>query len=196
MHITLGTGNEHKVFEINEIVKSTGVEDIVFTPAPEGFSPVESGETFEENSLIKSREAAKLSGMISMADDSGLCIEALNGAPGLFSARYGGSQDEKINRVLHELEGAENRRAKFVCTMSLVDKDGNIINVTKGECHGQIINERRGVNGFGYDPIFLPDGYDITLAQMSEEGKNSISHRGRALVKMLEFIKTSNLVND
>ena len=194
MQITLGTGNEHKVQEINEIVKSIGANDIVFVPAPIGFSPVESGETFEENSLIKSREAAKLSGMISMADDSGLCIESLNGAPGLFSARYGGSQEEKITRVLKELEGVENRRAKFVCTMSLVDGGGNILHITKGECHGQIIKERRGTNGFGYDPIFLPDGYDITLAQMSDEGKNAISHRGRALIKMVNFIKS--LVNN
>ena len=188
MKITIGTGNEHKVVEINEITKACGYSDIEFIPAPKGFSPIESGETFEENSLIKSREAATLSGMVSLADDSGLCIEALNGAPGLYSARYGGSQEEKINRVLKELEGVENRRAKFVCTMSLVDKNGEIIRITKGECHGQIIHERRGENGFGYDPIFLPDGYDITIAQMSEEMKNSISHRGRALTEMLKFI--------
>lgn len=196
MQITLGTGNEHKVQEINEIVKSIGASDIVFIPAPKGFAPIESGETFEENSLIKSREAARLSGMISMADDSGLCIEALNGAPGLYSARYAGTQDEKIKRILNELDGEENRRAKFVCTMSLVDGSGNILHITKGECHGQIIKERKGTNGFGYDPIFLPDGYDITLAQMSDEGKNSISHRGRALVKMIDYIKSSMLVNN
>jgi len=188
MKITLGTGNEHKVFEINTIVKSLGYTDIVFIPSPEGFNPIESGSTFEENSLIKAREAARLSGMISLADDSGLCIEALNGAPGLYSARYAGSQDEKIKRVLSELKNVENRKAKFVCCMSLVDKDGNIINTTRGECHGQITKEPKGSNGFGYDPIFLPDKYDITLAEMSDDGKNAISHRGNALVKMLEFI--------
>jgi len=89
---------------------------------------------------------------------------------------------------LTELKNVENRKAKFVCCMSLVDKDGNIINTTRGECHGQITKEPKGSNGFGYDPIFLPDKYDITLAEMSDDGKNAISHRGNALVKMLEFI--------
>ena len=189
MKITLGTGNPHKVFEINEIVKESGVCDIEFVLPKGDFNPIEDGATFEENSLIKAREAAKISGMLSMADDSGLCIDALNGAPGLYSARYAGSQDEKIERVLSELDGVDNRKAKFVCCMSLVDGDGNLIHSVKGECHGQIIKNRLGTNGFGYDPIFMPDGHDITLAQMSEDGKNAISHRGRALRQMLEFVK-------
>lgn len=194
LEITLGTGNEHKVFEINEIVKSNGYDNIIFNPAPKGFDPTEDGDSFEANSLIKAKEGARLTNSISLADDSGLCIEALNGAPGLFSARYAGSQDEKIARVLRELNGKENRCAKFVCTMTLVDKNGQVIHRTKGECHGKIITERKGINGFGYDPIFMPDGFDITLAEMSEDGKNSISHRGRALKSMLEFID-SNFIN-
>ena len=186
MKIVLGTGNPHKVYEVNEIAKGSGVEFV----SPNGeFNPEEIGNTFEENSLIKSRAAAKLNGMISMADDSGLCIEALNGAPGLYSARYAGTQQEKIDRVLSELDGVENRKAKFVCCMSLVDRDGNIIHVTKGECHGHIVKSQKGVNGFGYDPIFMPDSSDITIAEMSEKDKNAISHRGRALRAMLEYIK-------
>lgn len=188
IEITLGTGNEHKVFEINTIVTSLGYDNIQFIPAPKEFNPIENGLTFEENSYIKAKEGAKLSGKITLADDSGLCIDALNGAPGLFSARYAGTQEAKIKRVLSELEGVNNRKAKFVCSMTLVNETGEIIHSTKGECHGQIIYERKGTNGFGYDPIFLPDGYNITLAEMSEEGKNSISHRGHALEKMLEFI--------
>jgi len=188
MKIVLGTGNSHKVFEVNEIAKNSGVEFIL---PPEGFNPEETGNSFEENSLIKSREAARLSGQMSLADDSGLCIEALNGAPGLYSARYAGSQQEKIDRILSELRSIENRGAKFVCCMSLVDKDGNIIHISKGECRGKIIKEQKGVNGFGYDPVFQPDGYDITLAEMSEDGKNAISHRGRALRGMLEFIRNN-----
>ena len=195
LNITLGTGNEHKVFEINTIVKSLGYDNIIFTPAPEGFNPVEDGESFEENSYIKAKEGAKLSGMTCLADDSGLCIDALNGAPGLYSARYAGSQDDKIKRVLTELEGVENRKAKFVCCMTLVDKSGEIIHRTKGECHGHIIKERKGVNGFGYDPIFMPDNYDITIAEMSDDKKNSISHRGRALREMLMFLGNSELQN-
>ena len=188
MQITLGTGNEHKVFEINAIVNSLGYKNITFTPAPKGFNPIEDGATFEENSLIKAKEGAKLSGMVTLADDSGLCIDVLNGAPGLYSARYAGTQDEKIARILNELDGVEDRKAKFVCCMTLVDKDGNTLHTTKGECHGQIIKERKGVNGFGYDPIFMPDGFNITLAEMTEINKNEISHRGKALRQMLEFI--------
>lgn len=188
MEITLGTGNEHKVFEINEIVK--GVDKNIVFVLPKGeFNPVENGSTFEENSLIKAKEGARLSGMLTLADDSGLCIDALNGAPGLYSARYAGTQDEKIARILKELDGIENRKAKFVCCMTLVDGNGEIIHVSKGECHGQIIKERKGVNGFGYDPVFMPDGYDVTIAEMPEEQKNAISHRGNALREMLEFIK-------
>lgn len=188
MEIALGTGNEHKVFEINEIVKGVN-KNIVFVLPKGEFNPVEDGSTFEENSLIKAREGARLSGMLTLADDSGLCIDALDGAPGLYSARYAGTQDEKIARILKELEVKENRKAKFVCCMTLVDKDGNVVHTTRGECHGHIIKERKGTNGFGYDPVFMPDGFDITLAEMSEDGKNAISHRGRALVKMLDFIK-------
>lgn len=185
--IVLGTGNEHKVFEINEIVKANGYDDICFIPAPDGFNPIEDGTSFEENSYIKSKTASQMTKMISMADDSGLCIEALNGAPGLYSARYAGTQKEKIERILTELNDVENRKAKFVCYMTLTDKNGNILHETIGECLGTIIKEPKGNNGFGYDPIFMPEGYDITLAEMSETEKNSISHRGRALVRMLEF---------
>jgi XTP/dITP diphosphohydrolase len=188
MEIALGTGNEHKVFEINEIVKGVN-KNIVFVLPKGEFNPVEDGSTFEENSLIKAREGARLSGMLTLADDSGLCIDALDGAPGLYSARYAGTQDEKIARLLKELDGKEDRKAKFVCCMTLVDKDGNVVHTTRGECLGHIIKERKGTNGFGYDPVFMPDGFDITLAEMSEDGKNAISHRGRALVKMLDFIK-------
>ena len=188
MEITLGTGNEHKVFEINTIVKSKGYKDISFVPVKGDFNPTEDGETFEENSLIKARAGAEISGTLTLADDSGLCIDALNGAPGLYSARYAGTQDEKIARILKELDGVENRKAKFVCYMTLVDGSGKVVHKTCGECHGRIIKERKGVNGFGYDPIFLPDESDITMAEMSEDSKNEISHRGRALEKMLEYI--------
>jgi len=194
IQITLGTGNEHKVFEINTITRTLNYENIVFIPAPKGFNPIENGSTFEENSLIKAREGAKSSHNITLADDSGLCIDALNGAPGLYSARYAGSQDEKIARVLKELDGKENRSAKFVCCMTLVDKNGQIIHTAKGECKGQIVSNRKGVNGFGYDPIFKPDGFDITIAEMSENQKNEISHRGNALRKMLKFIDETDIV--
>lgn len=190
MQIILGTGNPSKVFEINKI---TNDENIEFILPPSDFAPEETGLTFEENSYIKAKAAYDIGKQISLADDSGLCIEALNGAPGLYSARYAGTQKEKIERILSELDGIENRRAKFVCTMTLLNNNGEVLHIAKGECHGQIIKEARGTNGFGYDPIFMPDGFDVTIAQLSEDEKNAISHRGNALRDMLEFIKTNLL---
>ncbi len=187
MEIVLGTGNPSKVFEINKITNDPEIKFI----APQGeFNPEETGTTFEENSYIKAKEAFDLNHKMSLADDSGLCIEALNGAPGLYSARYAGTQKAKIERVLKELEGKENRKAKFVCCMTLLDENGKVIHISKGECHGEIMTEPRGTNGFGYDPIFRPDGYDITIAQMSEDEKNSISHRGNAMRDMIKFLKS------
>ena len=125
-----------------------------------------------------------------MADDSGLCVEALDGAPGLYSARYAPTPQERIDKLLGNLNNVTNRKAKFVCAMTLVDSEGNILNQEIGECNGSIATSQAGVNGFGYDPIFVPNGYNITIAEMSEEKKNSISHRSVALNKMLEYIKT------
>lgn len=184
MKITFATGNAHKLQEINEI--AAGTTNIEFVLPPEGFNPVEDGETFEENSLIKAREAARLSGMISLADDSGLCVEALNGAPGIHSARYAETAQARIDKLLGVFENIENRRAKFVCVMTLVDADGKVLFQTRGECQGEIAREQSGVNGFGYDPIFLIG--NTTMAEMSEEEKNEISHRGRALREVLKFL--------
>lgn len=184
--IVLATGNPHKLQEINEITEGSGIEFVL----PSGkFDPVENGKTFEENSVIKAKEASKISGQIALADDSGLCVEALNGEPGIHSARYDTTPQRRIDKLLKNLTDTANRKAKFVCVMTLTDKDGNILHQVKGECHGQIAKEQFGTNGFGYDPVFLVDGYDITMAQMSEELKNKISHRANALSKMIRFIK-------
>ncbi len=184
--IVLATGNPHKLQEISEITNGSGIEFVL----PSGkFDPIENGETFEENSVIKAKEASKISGQIALADDSGLCVEALNGEPGIHSARYDTTPQRRIDKLLKNLADTANRKAKFVCVMTLTDKDGNILHQVKGECHGQIAKEQFGTNGFGYDPVFLVDGYDITMAQMSEELKNKISHRANALSKMIRFIK-------
>lgn len=187
--IVFATGNSHKLQEINEIAKGTGIE---FVLPPDSFNPNENGTTFEENSLIKAQEASRLSKMISLADDSGLCVEALNGAPGIYSARYADSPQERIDKLLSVLKDTDNRNAKFVCAMTLVDKNGNILFQTRGECFGQIAYKQSGVNGFGYDPVFFTKDTDYkqTMAEMSEEEKNKISHRGRALRKVLEFLNT------
>jgi XTP/dITP diphosphohydrolase len=184
--IVLATGNPHKLQEINEITKDSGIEFIL----PDGdFNPIENGKTFEQNSLIKAQEASRISNMISLADDSGLCVEVLNGEPGIHSARYDTTPQRRIDKLLKNLADTDNRKAKFVCVMTLTDKDGNVLNQEIGECHGKIATEQYGTNGFGYDPIFLVDGYDITMAQMSEDLKNTISHRANALSKMVKYIK-------
>lgn len=185
MKIVFATSNPHKLHELNEICADSGIE---FVLPSEGFAPIENGSTFEENSLIKAKEAFRVSKTYSLADDSGLCVDALDGAPGLYSARYAGTQDEKIEKLLGELKGFENRRAKFVCCLTLLDDKGEMIFQTVGECHGSIVKERKGINGFGYDPIFKADNYDCTIAELSEEEKNKISHRGKALKNFLEFM--------
>lgn len=184
MKIVFATGNAHKLQEINEISAGTGIE---FVLPPEGFDPVEDGETFEENSLIKAREASRLSGMMSLADDSGLCVEALGGAPGIHSARYAETAQARIDKLLDAIKDSDNRKAKFVCAMTLVDADGKFLFQTRGECHGEIAREQSGTNGFGYDPIFLAGQH--TIAEMPEEEKNEISHRGRALRSVLKFLQ-------
>ena len=185
MKIVFATSNPHKLHELNEICADSGIE---FVLPSEGFAPIENGSTFEENSLIKAKEAFRVSKTYSLADDSGLCVDALDGAPGLYSARYAGTQDEKIEKLLGELKGFENRRAKFVCCVTLLDNKGKMIFQTVGECHGSIVKERKGINGFGYDPILKADNYDCTIAELSEEEKNKISHRGKALKNFLEFM--------
>ena len=184
--IVFATGNPHKLQEVNEIAKGSGIEFIL---PPDNFNPVEDGKTFEENSLIKAKEASNVSGKISLADDSGLCVEFLNGQPGIHSARYDSTPQKRIDKLLKNMADTDNRKAKFVCVMTLTDKDGNFLHQVIGECRGQIAKKQSGLNGFGYDPIFLVDGYNITMAEMSEELKNKISHRANALSKMIRFIQ-------
>lgn len=189
MKIVFATSNPHKLKELNEIASSFGVKNIEFVLPGEGFDPVEDGKTFEENSLIKAREAAKLTGLMALADDSGLCVEALNGEPGIYSARYASTPQERIDKLLDAVKPFDNRKAKFVCAMTLVDKDGKILFADRGECFGSIAFSQAGTHGFGYDPIFLVDGEDgLTMAELDDEKKNEISHRGRALRKVLSYL--------
>lgn len=188
MKIVLASSNEHKVKEINAIVANTGIEFIL---PPAGFDPIENGTTFEENSLIKARAAWKLTKNWAMADDSGLCIDALNGNPGIYSARYADTPQTRIERVLRELEGVKDRSARFVCAMTLINPEGEVALACKGICEGSIIEEQRGTHGFGYDPIFLLKDSDRTMAELSDKEKNKVSHRANALEQVLEFIKPS-----
>lgn len=186
--IVLATSNPHKLEEINAIANLQGV---YFEAVPKVFDPVEDGKTFEENAYIKAFEAAKLTNKIALADDTGLCVEALNGRPGIYSARYAKTQDEKISKLLKELDGLpiEKRSAYFVCAMVLVDPNGKILHSSKGKIDGYIDLEAKGVKGFGYDPIFFIPAQNRTMAELTENEKNTISHRALALKDMLAAIK-------
>lgn len=191
--IVFASSNEHKIIEINEIASSFKVE---FSLPNEGFNPIENGGSFEENAVIKALEASNIerSGRtFFLADDSGLCIDALNGAPGLLSARYAPTNTERIEKVLKNLEGNENRGAHFVCSMALCNDEGKILHTTEGVCLGTIAKKPSGLGGFGYDPIFIPNDYNKTIAEISSEEKNEISHRGKALREMLIWIKLTKI---
>ena len=185
--LILASNNAHKVEEIKSILEDYSIltlKDINYTE-----EIVENGTTFEENALIKARTICKYSGKTAISDDSGLSVELLDGRPGVYSARYSKEQtDEKnIEKVLLELNGQKSK-AKFVSVIALVKPDGTELTF-RGECHGEIIFEKRGTNGFGYDPIFYVRSLDKTFAELSAEQKNSISHRKQSLEKFSQYLK-------
>ncbi len=185
--LILASNNAHKVEEIKSILEDYSIltlKDINYTE-----EIVENGTTFEENALIKARTICKYSGKTAISDDSGLSVELLDGRPGVYSARYSKEQtDEKnIEKVLLELNGQKSK-AKFVSVIALVKPDGTELTF-RGECHGEIIFEKRGTNGFGYDPIFYVPSLDKTFAELSAEQKNSISHRKQSLEKFSQYLK-------
>lgn len=145
----------------------------------------ETGATFLENACLKASQVAKLTGEWAIADDSGLAVDALQGAPGIYSARYGQTDEERIGRLLRELGDNPNRKAHFVCSIAIARPDGSIALTTEGICEGTILYAPKGEGGFGYDPIFYVVEYDQTFAEMSAELKHQISHRGRAFEQLL-----------
>lgn len=192
MQIVLASSNEHKVKEINEIANGHGIEFIL----PSGkFDPIENGKTFEENSYIKAYVAWEISKTWALADDSGLCVDALDGRPGIYSARYADTTEKRIERVLAEMADVNNRTAHFECAMTLINPEGKVAFTCKGICEGSIVAKKRGVNGFGYDPIFLLKNSNQTIAELSDEAKNKISHRSKALNQVLKFLANVNNLN-
>ncbi len=180
MKILISSRNKNKIREVREIL--SGCE--ILTPDDVGsFDEVEEdGSTFEENALKKAKEICEQTGMITIADDSGLCVDALGGAPGIYSARFAGDghdDEENIKKLLKLLENEENRSAKFVSAAAVCFPDGKHF-VVRGECEGTILREKRGSNGFGYDPVFYTEVYKKSFAEISDDEKNSISHRRRA----------------
>ena len=185
MKIVLASSNKHKVQEINDIVKGKNLEFIL---PPSGFDPIENGTTFEENSYIKAIEAWKLAKTWVLADDSGLCIDALDGNPGIFSARYAETPALRIERVLKEMRNKKDRNAHFTCAMTLINPQGEVAFKYQGICKGKITESPRGNNGFGYDPIFQVENRHETMAELTEQEKNTISHRSIALNATLNYL--------
>lgn len=191
MEIVLATNNQKKV---DEIIAKLGDSSINWKKLSEAGIKVElpeTHETLEENALEKAAYVYENTGLNALADDSGLEVETLNGGPGVYSARYAGvhgDAEANMAKLLGELKGIENRKACFKTVLALI-LNGNKFEF-KGEIWGQITENKRGTAGFGYDPIFIPDGYDKTFAEMSPEEKNSISHRSIAVQKLVDFLKT------
>ena len=187
MTIVAATGNAHKLKEMREILKGY----TVLSAEEAGFfgEVEETGKDFLENAFLKARAVAKKTGKAALADDSGLCVKALGGAPGIYSARYSGG-DSKENRklLLKNLEGITEREACFVCAIALVCPDGTEYS-SIGKTFGTILYEERGTNGFGYDSLFLSTDLNKSFAEASDEEKNAVSHRGRALKGLLASLK-------
>ena len=186
MRAVLASKNAHKLKEIAKITEQFGMELVLQSELGLDLDPEENGSTFEENSLIKAKAVMEAAGMTAIADDSGLMVDALGGEPGIYSARYGGecckNDVERYEYLLRKLENVseEERTAKFVSVITLIHPDGSTV-VARGECPGRILREARGENGFGYDPVFFVEEDGKTMAEMSAERKNEISHRARAL---------------
>ncbi len=189
MNLVLATKNPGKLRELKELASQ--FDWLKLELAPDHFDPEETGSTFIENAIIKAAAAAEMTGKLSIADDSGITVVALNGAPGIRSARYcEGTDIDRRRKLLKELEAVPDgqRDGAFVCAMALCDGDGKVLHTTQAEWPGVIGRDERGENGFGYDPIFLLPDLGLTSAQISPEQKNSKSHRGQAWRSMLTFL--------
>lgn len=191
MKIIAATKNKGKIKEISNILGKLGFEVESQQDAGYDVDILETGDTFEKNALIKARAIAMLCDNPVLADDSGLCIDALDGRPGVYSARYAGenaTDEEKMSKVLTELERVKDRTARFVTSVAFIFPNGKEITAS-GEVEGHITTEPDGENGFGYDPIFYSDELKKTFAQATDDEKNSVSHRGRALAALAEKLK-------
>jgi XTP/dITP diphosphohydrolase len=191
--LVLASGNKGKLAEFQRLLEGLDVQIHSMKEYPEIGEIVEDGSTFAENALIKARAVCKATGKPAMADDSGLAVDALNGAPGIYSARFAGEQRSDADnnaKVLQLLEGVEDskRTARFFCVIAIVLPDGREYTV-EGTCEGTILHALQGEGGFGYDPLFYVESLDKTFAELTMEEKNRISHRGHANRKAVEIIR-------
>ncbi|MDH6061297.1 RdgB/HAM1 family non-canonical purine NTP pyrophosphatase [Chrysosporum bergii ANA360D] len=183
--LVVATGNPGKLREMQAYLANSGWELIL---KPEELEVEETGETFAANACLKASQIAQATGQWAVADDSGLQVDALGGAPGVYSARYGTSDADRIARLLRELGDTVNRQAQFFCAVAIARPDGTIALESEGVCRGEILYAPRGEGGFGYDPIFYVPEKHLTFAEMSRELKGSISHRGKALQALVPYL--------
>lgn len=191
--VVVATKNSGKVREFAELFGKFNLEVKSLHDFPHIVEVEETGETFEENAILKAESLSKQLNEIVIADDSGLIVDVLNGKPGVYSARYAGEEkDDQANmqKVLEELDGVEkkNRKARFYCALAVAFPEDEQAVIVNGTCEGEILEQPRGENGFGYDPIFYVEEYKCTMAELSSDEKNAISHRGHALRKLEEKI--------
>lgn len=191
--VIVATKNSGKAKEFVQMFETYGITVKTFIDYPEMPDVEETGETFAENALLKAKSAARITGHPAIADDSGLVIDALDGRPGVYSARYAGiEKDDKMNnrKVLEEMAGVadDQRSARFKCVLAVSFPNDRESIIVEGDCEGRIAHEESGTNGFGYDPLFIPDGFDQTMAQLEPNMKNEISHRAKALRKLQVLI--------
>ena len=193
MKLIIASNNAHKIYEIKTMLSGKFEEILSLRDAGVVHETVEDGNTFMENALKKAREICAITGCAALADESGICAHALNGAPGIYSARFAGeykgqeSDDANNALLLKKLSDKEDKTAHYTCAMALVYPDGREV-TAEGYMYGSIIDTYRGTHGFGYDPIFVPDGDTRTVAEMSDEEKNQISHRANALNNLISKI--------
>ena len=189
--ILIATKNQGKVDELRGLMLDVPVDLVDLRDFRDVPDVAETGSTFEANAILKASEYARQTGLWAIADDSGLEVDALGGEPGVFSARYGGedlSFEGKMALVLDRLDGADSRAARFACSVALADAAGDVLFTAEGICPGTIAETPRGNGGFGYDPIFVPDGYDRTFGELTEAVKQQISHRARASAVLIRYL--------
>ena len=195
MKLIMASNNKNKLREMQRILEGMGVEVVSQREAGCDFEVEETGRTFAENAFLKAEAVVRATGLPAVADDSGLMVDALDGAPGIYSARFTGSHEDsdeaRVRFLLQKLEGATDRGAKFVSSICCVFPNGDTLRA-EGECPGEIVFAPCGQNGFGYDPVFRPRGFDRTMAELAPEEKDKISHRGAAMRKFREELRNYN----
>ena len=196
MKLLVATQNRGKLQELRALLQELPIQLSDLTSFPDIVPVAETGTTFVENASLKASAYAAQCELMTLADDSGLEVESLGGAPGVYSARYAGagaSDSQRVEKLLGELSNFAERTARFVSVVAIADSSGKILNISSGVCNGAILERPRGTNGFGYDPIFVPDGFDLTFAELPAEVKNRISHRAQAFQDCAKFLRSLTL---